>query len=61
MIYEIYTDEILKIHSSYYIEADSEDEARQKFERSLDNGYFSDTPMGDVYDSEIIGYEIYEN
>jgi hypothetical protein len=60
MWYEIYTDEILKIHCSYYIEADSEDDAKQKFEQSLDNDYFSDTPMGDIYDSEIIGYEIYE-
>lgn len=59
MIYEIYTDEILKVHSSYYIEANSEDEARQKFE----NGEYSDCPQGDIYESEIIGYEIlnYEN
>ena len=57
MQYEIYTDEILKAHSSYYIEAESEEEAREKFE----NGTYDDTPLGDIYDAEIIGYEIYEN
>ena len=57
MIYEIYTDEILKVHSSYYIEAESENEAREKFE----NGEYNDCPLGDIYESEIIGYEIFEN
>ncbi len=54
MTYEIYTDEILKVHSSYYIEADSEEEARRKFE----NKEYNELPSGDIYDSEIIGYEI---
>ena len=57
MIYEIYTDEIAKIHNSYYIEANSKDEARKKFEK----GQYNADPDGDIYDAEIIGYEIYEN
>ena len=61
MQYEIYTDEIIKAHSSYYVEAESEEEAREKFEEFLKTGYFSDVPLGDVYESEIIGYEIFEN
>lgn len=61
MNYEIYTDEILKVHSSYYIEADSEEEAREKFEEAIHSEIFDDTPLGDIYDSEIIGYEIFEN
>jgi hypothetical protein len=55
--YEIYTTEILKQHASYYITADSEEEALQKFE--LED--FDDTPSGDIYDREIIDIEIYEN
>ena len=58
MQYEIYTDEILKVHSSYYIEAESEEEAREKFEELLETGNFSDTPLGDIYESELLGYEI---
>ena len=61
MQYEIYTDEILKVHSSYYVEAESKEEAREKFEKLLKTGNFSDTPLGDIYDSELLGYEIYEN
>ena len=61
MQYEIYTDEILKAHSSYYIEAESEEEAREKFEEFLKNGYFSDVPLGDIYEFELLGYEIYES
>ena len=57
MQYEIYTDEILKVHSSYYIEAESEDEARKKFE----NGEYDDSLLGDIYESELLGYEIYES
>lgn len=57
MIYEIYTDEILKVHNSYYIEAESKDDAREKFE----NGEYNDSPSGDIYESEIIGYEVFEN
>lgn len=59
MLYEIYTEEILKVHSSYFIEANSEDEAREKFEYVLDNGCSEDLPLGDIYDSELIGYEIF--
>lgn len=61
MQYEIYTEEILKVHNSYYIEAESEEEAREKFEECLKNNYFSDVPLGDIYDSELLGYEIFEN
>ena len=61
MQYEIYTDEILKVHSSYYVEAKSEEEAREKFEYLRKTGSFLDTPLGDIYDSELLGYEIYEN
>ena len=55
--YEIYTTEILKSHTSYYITADSEKEALQKFE--LED--FDNTPSGDIYDRKIIDVEIYEN
>ena len=55
MTYEIYTDEIVKVHNSYYVDAESEEEAIKKFE----NGQYNDCPLGDVYDSEIIGYEIF--
>ena len=61
MQYEIYTDEILKVHSSYYVEAESKEGARKKFEHLLETGNFSDTPLGDIYESELLGYEIYEN
>jgi hypothetical protein len=55
--YEIYTTEILKQHTSYYIIADSEEEALQKLE--LED--FDDIPSGDIYDRKIIDIEIYEN
>lgn len=61
MQYEIYTDEILKVHNSYYVEAESEEEAREKFELILETGCSDDCPLGDIYESEIIGYEIFEN
>lgn len=55
--YEIYTTEILKGHTSYYVEADSKEEALKKFQAEE----YDDTPAGDIYDSEIIEIEIYEN
>ena len=57
--YEIYTTEILKGHTSYYVEADSKEEALKKFK----NGEYcnEDPPAGDIYDSELIDIEIYEN
>ena len=61
MQYEIYTDEILKVHCSYFVEAESKEEAREKFEEQRKNGNYDDTPQGDIYDSELIGYEIYED
>ena len=61
MQYEIYTDEIIKVHTSYYIEAESKEEARKKFEEERNSGNFECLPAGDVYDSELLGYEIYEN
>ena len=57
MKYEIYTTEILKGHTSYYVIADSKEEALKKFEA----GEYEDTPDGDIYDSEIIDVEVYEN
>ena len=55
--YEIYTTEILRGHTSYYITAESEDEALEKFKA----GEYDGTPDGDIYDSEIIEIEVYEN
>lgn len=55
--YEIYTTEILKGHTSYYITAESKEEALKKFQAEE----YDDTPAGDIYDSEIIEIEIYEN
>ena len=59
MKYEIYTTEILRGHTSYYITANSKEEALEKF----NNGEYDSTsiPYGDIYDSEIIDIEIYEN
>ena len=57
MKYEIYTTEILKGHTSYYITANSKEEALKKFEA----GKYEGIPDGDIYDSEIIDIEIYEN
>jgi hypothetical protein len=55
--YEIYTTEILKGHTSYYITAESREEALEKFQA----GEYDDNPAGDIYDSELIDIEIYEN
>ena len=55
--YEIYTTEIMRGHSSYYITAESREEALEKFQA----GEYDDNPDGDIYDSEIIDIEIYEN
>jgi hypothetical protein len=59
MKYEIYTTEILRGHTSYYVTANSKEEALEKFK----NGEYDITsiPDGDIYDSEIIDIEIYEN
>ena len=57
MKYEIYTTEILRGHTSYYVTANSKDEALEKF----NNGEYEGTPDGDIYDSKIIDIEIYEN
>lgn len=55
MKYEVYTDEILKAHTLYTVEANSEEEAIEK----VKNGSFSSNDAsGDIYDSEIVGYEI---
>lgn len=55
--YEIYTTEIMRGHSLYYITAESREEALEKFQA----GEYDDNPDGDIYDSEIIDIEIYEN
>ena len=55
--YEIYTTEIMRGHSSYYITAESREEALEKFQA----GKYDGNPDGDIYDSEIIDIEIYEN
>lgn len=55
--YEIYTTEIMRGHTSYYITAESREEALEKFQA----GEYDDNPEGDIYDSEIIDIEIYEN
>ena len=55
--YEIYTTEILRGHTSYCITAESKEEALKKFQAEE----YNDTPAGDIYDSEIIEIEIYEN
>lgn len=55
MKYKIYTDEILKAHTTYIVEANTEEEALIK----IKNGNFSsDNAEGDIYDSEIVGYEV---
>ena len=55
--YEIYTTEIMRGHTSYYITAESKEEALEKFQAEE----YDDNPEGDIYDSEIIDIEIYEN
>lgn len=55
--YEIYTTEIMRGHTSYYITAESKEEALEKFKAEE----YDDTPDGDIYDSEIVEIEIYEN
>ena len=55
--YEIYTTEIMRGHTSYHITAESEEEALEKFQAEE----YDDNPDGDIYDSEIIDIEIYEN
>lgn len=55
--YEIYTTEVMKGHTSYYITAESKEEALEKFRA----GKYDDTPDGDIYDTDIIDIEIYEN
>lgn len=55
--YEIYTTEIMRGHTSYYITAESREEALEKFQAEE----YDDNPEGDIYDSEIIDIEIYEN
>ena len=55
--YEIYTTEILRVHNSYYIDANSKEEALEKFKL----GEYDNEPSGDIYDNEIIDIEIYEN
>ena len=55
--YEIYTTEIMRGHTSYYITAESREEALEKFQA----GEYDDNLDGDIYDSEIIDIEIYEN
>ena len=59
MKYEIYTTEILRGHTSYYVTANSKEEALKKFEAGEYED--KDTPYGDIYDSEIIDVEVYEN
>ena len=55
MKYEVYTDEILKVHTLYTVEANSEEEALKKVK---DGNFSAEDASGDIYDSEIIGYEI---
>lgn len=55
--YKIYTTEIMRGHTSYYITAESKEEALEKFQA----GEYDDNPDGDIYDSELIDIEIYEN
>ena len=55
--YEIYTTEIMRGHTSYYTTAESREEALEKFQAEE----YDDNPEGDIYDSEIIDIEIYEN
>ena len=61
MKYEILTEEIHRVHGSYIIEADSEEEAYQK----LDDGQYNDAECGgDIWAVEITEKEIlntYEN
>ena len=61
MIYEILTEEIHRVHDSYIIEADSEEEAYQK----LDDGQYNDYECGgDIWSVEITEKEVlntYEN
>lgn len=55
--YEIYTTEIMRGHTSYYITAKSKEEALEKFQ----TGEYDDNPDGDIQDAEIIDIEIYED
>ena len=55
--YEIYTTEIMRGHTSYYVTAESREEALEKFQA----GEYEGIPDGDIYDSEIVNIEIYEN
>ena len=43
--YEIYTTEIMRGHTSYYITAESREEALEKFQA----GEYDGTPDGDIY------------
>ena len=54
MKYKIYTEEVQRVHGEYLVTADSEEEAIKKF----DEGYFDDTPEGDIWDNEVINVDI---
>ena len=54
MQYEIYTDEILKVHCSYFVEAESKDEARAIFEEQRKNGNYDEEPLAIVVTSDTL-------
>ena len=56
MKYKIFTEEINRVHGEYIVTANSEEEAIRKFE----DGYFDDTPGGDIWSNEITELEILE-